>query len=275
MNIQKLVTILVEAGIEENEAKREIKMLLEHFCNFTEKDILLGKEAFTEDIDKVIEKVKLRAQTRMPIQYIIGEAWFMGDFFKVTPDVLIPRDETEILVREAIQLVKENNFEDVLDIGTGSGCIACTIAKNTDATVLGVDISSDALRIALDNVTKLGINNRAIFRKSDLFERVREGESFDIIISNPPYIPIGTELSEEVIKEPDIALFADENGLYFYRKIIEKAPEYLNIGGYLMFELGINESEAVKKMMEKNFVDIKTIKDLANIDRVIIGKYQG
>ena len=272
MNIQKLVTILVEAGIEENEAKREIKMLLEHFCNFTEKDILLGKEAFTEDIDKVIEKVKLRAQTRMPIQYIIGEAWFMGDFFKVTPDVLIPRDETEILVREAIQLVKENNFEDVLDIGTGSGCIACTIAKNTDATVLGVDISSDALRIALDNVTKLGINNRAIFRKSNLFERIREGESFDIIISNPPYIPIGTELSEEVIKEPSIALFADENGLYFYRKIIEKAPEYLNTNGYLMFELGINESKDVKIMLEKNFTNIEIIKDLAGIDRVIIGK---
>ena len=275
MSIQKLVTILINAGIEANEAKREVKMLLEHFCNYTEKDNLLGKEISIEDLNKIEKKVRLRAKTRMPIQYIIGEAWFMDNYFKVTPDVLIPRDETEILVRKAIEIIKVINFEDVLDIGTGSGCIACSIAQNTNATVLGVDISSDALRIALDNVTRLNINNRAIFRKSDLFNRIREGEVFDLIISNPPYNPLGTELSTEVMHEPSLALFAEENGLAVYRKIIEEAPKYLSENGYLMFELGINEADAVKTMMEKGFKSIEIIKDMAGIDRVIIGIYQG
>ena len=272
MNIQKLVEILINAGIEENEAKREVKMLLEHFCKYTENDRIMGKSLSDEQFELIKSKVDYRASTRTPIQYIIGEAWFMGEFFKVTQDVLIPRDETEILVKRAIEIINQNNFEDVLDIGTGSGCIACTIAKNTSATVLGVDVSTDALRIALDNVTKLDINNRAIFRKSDLFEKIRDGEVFDLIISNPPYIPYGTELSKEVQQEPELALFAEENGLAYYRKIIEKAPQYLIEGGYLMFELGIGEALEVKNMMQKDFEDIVIEKDLAGIDRIILGK---
>lgn len=272
MSIEKITKTLIDAGIEELEAKREIKILLEHFCNYTEKDLILGKKLTEEQLLLMKEKVLIRAHKRVPVQHIIGQAWFMGEYFKVSPEVLIPRDETELLVKKAIEVVEDNNFEDVLDIGTGSGCIACTIAKNTNATVLGVDISSDALRIALDNVTRLGINNRAIFRKSNLFEKIRDGESFDLIISNPPYIPIGTNLSPEVLQEPHIALFAEENGYYFYRKIVEQAPEYLNSGGYLMFELGIDESELVKSFMEKAFEDIIILKDLANIDRVIYGR---
>lgn len=272
MSIQKLTKILIDCGIEENEAKCELKMLLEHFCKFTEKDNLLGRKLTDEELCILTRKVNERVATRVPVQYLIGYAWFMGNKFKVTSDVLIPRDETEILVRRAIKVIEENNFEDVLDIGTGSGCIACTIAKNTSATVLGVDISTDALRIALDNVTKLDINNRAIFRKSDLFEKVREGEVFDLIVSNPPYIPFGTELSKEVQQEPSLALFAEENGLAMYRKIIEQAPRFLIEGGYLMFELGIGESEAVKAMMQKDFDNIQIEKDLAGIDRVIWGK---
>ena len=145
MNIQKLVKILTDVGIEENEAKCEVKLLLEHFCNYTEKDKLLGNKLSDDELLILGQKVEERASTRLPIQYILGSAWFMGNKFKVTPDVLIPRDETEILVRRAIEIINKNNFEDVLDIGTGSGCIACTIAKNTKATVLGVDISTDAL----------------------------------------------------------------------------------------------------------------------------------
>lgn len=272
MNIQNLIKRLTEASIEENEAKYEVKMLLEHFCGISEKDLLLGKTLSEDQYDLINEKINERVNLRTPIQYIIGKAWFMGNYFKVTPDVLIPRDETEILVTRAIEIINKNGFEDILDIGTGSGCIACTIAQKTNSTVLGVDISSDALRIALDNVTSLGINNRAIFRKSNLFERIREGETFDVIVSNPPYIPYGTELSKEVMQEPHLALFAEEEGLEFYRKIIENAPNYLNIGGYLMFELGINEALPVKTMMEKNFVDIELIEDLAGIPRVILGK---
>lgn len=272
MNIQEITKLLINNGIEENEAKYEIKMLLEHLFDYTEKDKLMGKSISNEDFKILQEKIDFRVKTKTPIQYIIGKSWFMGECFKVTPDVLIPRDETEILVKKAIEIINQNKFEDVLDIGTGSGCIACTIAKNTNATVLGVDISSDALRIALDNVTNLEINNRAIFRKSNLFEKIREGESFDMIVSNPPYIPYGTSLSEEVNKEPSLALYANEDGLEFYRKIIEKAPEFLNKEGYLLFELGINQSKFVSKFMEKNFESIEVIKDLAGIDRVIIGK---
>ena len=263
--------MMTDTGIEENEAKCEIKMLLEHFCHYTEKDKIKGTVPDEIQFSILYNKVLERIEERKPIQYIIGEAYFMGEYFKVTPDVLIPRDETEILVRKAIELINKYQFEDILDIGTGSGCIACTIAKNTKATVLGVDISSDALRIALDNVTKLGINNRAIFRKSDLFEKIREGETFDLIVSNPPYIPYGTELSKEVRHEPDLALFAKENGLEFYRKIIEKAPDYLNKDGCLMFELGINESDAVKRIMEKSFCEIEIEKDLSGIDRILYG----
>lgn len=272
MNIQTIIKILTNSGIEENEAKKEVKMLLKHFAHYTELDRIRGRALPESEWKIVEEKAKYRAETRMPIQYIIGESYFMGEFFKVSPAVLIPRDETEFLVREAIKIIRENNFKEVLDIGTGSGCIACTVAKQTSAVVLGVDISSDALRVALDNVTKLGINNRAVFRKSDLFEKVRAEEKFDLIISNPPYIPYGTNVEPEILHEPKEALFTGENGLKFYREIIEKAPEYLNPDGYLLFELGFGEADAVAGMMGRDFCEINVIKDLAGIDRVISGK---
>ena len=268
MSIQALTQQLIDSGIAPNEAKKEIEMFLEYFYGYTPKDELLGK--VISDFSILEEKVKERINNKTPIQYIIAEAWFMGDFYKVTPDVLIPRDETEILVKKAIEIINNEGFEDVLDIGTGSGCIACAVAKNTNATVLGVDISSDALRIALDNVTKLGINNKAVFRKSDLFDKIREEEKFDMIISNPPYIPFGTKLSNAVMHEPKEALFAEENGLAIYRKIIELAPLYLLDGGYLMFELGINESNDVKQMMSKRFKNIVIEKALKGEN--IIGK---
>jgi len=274
MNIKSITKILTDAGIEENEAKIEIKMLLEHFCHYTENDKLKGIKPRIEQLEILKEKAELRAKNRLPIQYIIGQAYFMGEFFKVTPDVLIPRDETEILVTKAISIIQENNYKDILDIGTGTGCIACTIAKNTDAVVLGVDISSDALRVALDNVTELGINNHAVFRKSDLFSKIRDDEKFDLIISNPPYIPIGTELSPEVNNEPSIALFAEENGLHFYKKIVQDAPKYLKPNGWLLFELGINESENVKAFMNEYFINVNIEKDLAGIDRIIYGQFK-
>lgn len=272
MNIQQLTKILIDSGIEPNEAKVEMKMLLEHYCNYSELDKMRGKELPEGDLSLIEEKVHHRAETRTPIQYITGKAWFMGEYFNVTPDVLIPRDETEILVRVAIDIIEKNNYNTVLDIGTGSGCIACTIAKKTSATVLGVDISSDALRVALDNVTALGINNKAVFRKSDLFSKIHDNEKFDIIVSNPPYIPENTQLQEEVLHEPQTALYAKENGLEFYRKITEEAPKYLNSHGHLLFELGEGEADSVKTLMQKSFAEIRIIKDMAGIERVIAGK---
>lgn len=275
MSIQEIIKILTDSGIEQNEANVEVKMLLEHFANYGVKDIISGNKLTTEKLELVKEKAELRAKTRQPIQHIIGYADFMGEKFIVNPSVLIPRDETEFLVRKAIEIINKNNFTMALDVGTGSGCIACMIAKYTQCQIIGLDISSDALNTALDNASKLNLFNKAIFRKSNIFSNVKPGESFDIIVSNPPYIPPSEKenIQTEVKFDPEQALFTeDEKGLEFYEKITKDAPRILNKGGYLLFELGIGQSNDVKSIMEKNgFQNIKIIKDLAGIDRVIVG----
>lgn len=278
MLIQDIEKILTDSGIEPNEAKVEVRLLIEHFAGYSLVDILMGKK-LTEDKLKIVEeKAKLRAKTHEPIQYIIGLADFMGEKFLVNKDVLIPRDETELLVRKAIEIIKENNFKMVLDMCTGSGCIACMIAKLTNSQAMGVDISTEAIHIAFKNMEKFGLYNRAIFRKSDIYSKIREDEKFDLIVSNPPYIsPKEKEtIQEEVSYEPDLALYTtDEKGLAFYEKIIKDAPKFLNKGGYLMFELGIGQSTSVAQLMKKaGFENIKVLKDLANIDRVIFGTLQ-
>ncbi len=278
MLIQDIEKILTDSGIEPNEAKVEVRLLIEHFAGYSLVDILMGKK-LTEDKLKIVEeKAKLRAKTREPIQYIIGLADFMGEKFLVNKDVLIPRDETELLVRKAIEIIKENNFKMVLDMCTGSGCIACMIAKLTNSQAMGVDISTEAIHTAFKNMEKFGLYNRAIFRKSDIYSKIREDEKFDLIVSNPPYIPPKEKetIQEEVNYEPDLALYTtDEKGLEFYEKIIKDAPKFLNKGGYLMFELGIGQSTSVAQLMKKaGFGNIKVLKDLANIDRVIFGTLQ-
>ena len=276
MSIQDILKILIDSGIEPNEANIEVKMLLEHFANYGVKDIILGNKLTQEKLELVKEKAELRAKTHKPIQHIIGFADFMGEKFIVNPSVLIPRDETEILVRKAIEIINKNNFKTALDVGTGSGCIACMVAKYTDCQIIGLDISSDALNTALDNASRLNLFNKAIFRKSDIFSNVKLGEKFDIIISNPPYIPPSEKenIQTEVKYDPQTALFTnDEKGLEFYEKITTNTPKILNKGGYLLFELGIDQSADVKKIMQQNnFSQIEIIKDLANIDRVIVGK---
>ncbi len=276
MLITDIVKILTDAGIEEKEANVEVKLLLEHFAQYGVADIIMGKK-LTEDKLKIVEeKAKYRASTRKPIQYIIGEADFMGEKFIVNPSVLIPRDETEILVKKAIELIDKNNLKNILDMCTGSGCIACMLAKNTSATVIGSDISVEAIETAFQNMERMQLFNRALFRKSDLFSMIREDEKFDMIVSNPPYIPISEKknIQKEVTFEPDLALYTkDEKGLEFYEKIIAQAPEYLNLGGYLLFELGIDESKDVAQLMQNaGFKSIQVVKDLANIDRVIVGQ---
>ena len=274
--IQDIVKILTESGIEPNEANIEVKMLIEHFCGYTAADIIMGKKLDSEKLKIVEEKAKLRARTRQPIQHIIGFADFMGEKFIVNPSVLIPRDETEILVRKAIELINQNGFKMALDVGTGSGCIACMIAKYTDCQIIGLDISKDALNTALDNASRLNLFNKAIFRKSDVFSNVKPGESFDIIVSNPPYIPPQekSSIQTEVKFDPEIALFtSDPNGLEFYEKITKDAPKILKPQGWLLYELGMGQSGEVKQLMEQNgFKNIEIIKDLAGIERVICGQ---
>lgn len=275
MSIKEIVKILTDAGITENEANIEVKMLIEHFAGYGVKDIIMGKKLDGAKLSLVREKAELRAKTRQPIQHIIGFADFMGEKFIVNPSVLIPRDETEFLVRKAIEIINNNNFKTALDVGTGSGCIACMIAKYTDCQIIGLDISTDALNTALDNASRLNLFNKAIFRKSDIFSNVKPAESFDIIVSNPPYIPPCEKenIQKEVTFDPETALYTtDERGVEFYEKITVQAPEIMNRGGYLLFELGINQSEIVKGFMEKDFTDIEIIKDLAGIERVICGR---
>ena len=278
MLIEDIVKILTDAGIEKNEATIEVKMLIEHFANYTVSDLIMGKKLDSEKLKIVEEKARQRAKTREPIQHIIGFADFMGEKFIVNPSVLIPRDETEILVRKAIEIINKNDLKVALDVGTGSGCIACMIAKYTDCRIIGLDISTDALNTALDNASRLNLFNKAIFRKSDIFSNVKPDESFDIIVSNPPYIPPSEKenIQKEVTFDPENALYTtDEKGLEFYEKITSGAPKILNKGGYLLFELGIGQSQEVKNFMKKDFENIEIIKDLAGIDRVICGKLRG
>ena len=275
MSIQEIANLLIDAGIEKNEANAEVKLLLEHFCNFKTIDILFGKKLDTSKLNLVKEKVLERIRTGNPVQYIIGFADFMGEKIIVNKNVLIPRDETEILVTKAIEIALKTNSKKILDIGTGSGCIACSIAKAIDGLILGIDVSKEALDVANKNAERLILNKRVSFKESDLFSNL-EGEKFDIIVSNPPYIPPQEKanIQKEVLKEPDLALYTKDNkGLEFYEKITQNAPKYLNKNGYILFEIGINQSEDVKNLLLKNrFKNIQIEKDLANIDRVVIAQ---
>jgi release factor glutamine methyltransferase len=235
----------------------------------------MGKRLTEEKLQAVAERARLRAKTGKPIQYIIGQADFMGEKFIVNESVLIPRDETELLVRKSVEIIEENGYREIMDMCTGSGCIACMIAKLTQAAVMGVDISTEAIHVAFDNMAKMSLFNRATFRKSNLFEKIREDEKFDMIVSNPPYIApkYKKDIQKEVRFEPEIALFTkDQDGLEFYKQISSDAVKHLRAGGYLVFELGIGQSGDVAEIMSSNgYKDIKILKDLAGIDRVIWG----
>lgn len=267
------IKILVEANIPSNEAKIEVELILEKVTGKKLEELLFINEF---DEAQIMPYIKERIETKKPIQYILGYAHFMGEKFIVNGDVLIPRDETEILIRE----VNKEIFKGakILDIGTGSGIIPCMVGKyskekNLDVEILGADISNGAIHIALDNVKKLNLIRTCIFRKSDLFSNIRSDEKFDIIVSNPPYIPkkMYETIQEEVKFEPYNALFTEDNkGLYFYEKIIADAPKFLKKGGFIFFELMQGQADDVFKLLSDNgFKNVQIIKDLANIERVI------
>ena len=267
------IKILVGANIPLNEAKIEVELILEKVTGKKLEELLFINEF---DEVQIMPYIKERIETKKPIQYILGYSYFMGEKFIVNDDVLIPRDETEILIREVNKEIF--NGIKILDIGTGSGIIPCMIGKyskekNYDAEILGVDISNGAIHIALDNVKKLNLIRTCIFRKSDLFSNIRSDEKFDIIVSNPPYIPkkMYETIQEEVKFEPYNALFTDDDkGLYFYKKIIADAPKFLKKGGFIFFELMQGQADDVFKILsDSGFKNIQIIKDLANIERVI------
>lgn len=274
MSIVEIVKILTSAGIEQSEANAEVKMLIEHFCGYSAVDIVMGKRLDEGKLSIVKEKAQLRARTRMPIQQILGFAYFMGDKFEVSKDTLIPRDETEILARKAIDIINKNNLKSALDIGTGTGILACTIAKYTLSKSTALDVSDNALKIAEENIKNLDLSEKVKTLKSNLFEKV--SEKYDLIVSNPPYIPLSEKatIQKEVTFDPDLALYTkDENGLEFYEKISKNAKNYLNKNGYLLFEMGLGQSEDIKQTLEQEgYKNIQIEKDLAGIDRVIIAQ---
>lgn len=271
-----LIKAYIDSGFSAETAAAEIDFAIEIISGLTPKDLIVGIMPSLKDLQKIYDAVQTRLSTRQPMAQILGYAFFMGNKFEVSINTLIPRPETELLVRKAIDIIKEKDFKQILDIGTGSGCIACMIAKNTRSQVLGVDVSNDALKIALNNAMHLDLMNRALFRKSDLFSKIREDEKFDMIVSNPPYIPLKDRphLQIEVRDfEPETALYTqDDSGLEYYEKIASKAHQYLNTNGYLAFETGDTQAEKVKAIMaDCAFKNIEILKDVTGIQRVVCG----
>lgn len=256
----------------QSEAHAEADFLLEEVLNVVKKDFYLKDIVISdEDKEKILDIVQKRVSKNIPMAYLLNKAYFMGDVFYVDENVLIPRPETELLVRKALSFI--DNFEtvSVLDIGTGSGIIPIEILKNLknkNIKMSAVDISENALLVAQKNSKNYDVSVK--FIHSDLFQNL--SETFDIIVSNPPYIPhFEKQNMDDVVlnHEPHSALFAEEDGLEFYKKIIEKAPLFLNKNGYILFELGVNQYNQVADLLEKDFCDISFEEDLNTIKRVI------
>ncbi len=240
-----------------------------------------------EKMEKIRYFVRKIGREKFPVQYLLNEQEFYGRKFYVDKGVLIPRQDTEVLVEKMIEILKNNilknkNLEKnskihpkILDIGVGSGIIGITAALEIeDSYVLGVDISEKALETAEKNKQLLKVSNIK-FLKSNLFENI-EFKEFDMIVSNPPYISlneVGIMSDDTLLHEPSEALFAENDGLYFYYEICQNALDYLADFGYLMFEIGYKQGKNVAEIMTSSgFKNVEVIKDLAGLDRVVAGQ---
>lgn len=253
------------------EADAEIDFVMEMLTDEKAYNIWLFDKASTNSLHKAQKIFTQRVKTMKPLQHIVGKAFFRGEKYLVDENTLIPRPETEFLVRECIKKVTENT-KMILDIGTGSGCIAIELAKALKtAEITAVDISEKALAVARSNARLHKVSDRVKFLQSDIFENI--SDTFDIIVSNPPYIDFAdkNEVQKDVFDfEPHSALFADENGCYFYRKIIEESGKFLNKNGLIAFEIGRKQAEKVSQLLSCNgFVNISVTKDLDGLDRVV------
>ena len=264
---------LAAAGIEE--AKLDARLLLEELCGTDRNDLLVhGDRPVTEQQENsYVNYIELRSR-HIPLQHITGYQEFMGLRFKVTPDVLIPRQDTETLVEEVLKNLHDGMR--ILDLCTGAGCILLSLLRySNDCVGIGADLSKKALKVAEENAGSLGLT--AEFVQGDLFEPVTG--KFEIIVSNPPYIPsnvIPTLMEEVREHDPLMALDGKEDGLYFYREIIGQASEYLYPGGMLFLEIGCEQAEAVTELMKNaGYRDVTVCKDLAGHDRVVSGRYGG
>lgn len=273
---QKATGELKAAGIPEPESDAWI--LLEHVTGMTRTRYYVDGFGKMPEIEKerFFELVNCR-KTRIPVQHLTGVQEFMGYEFAVNEHVLVPRQDTEILVEEAekrLLLMKKENPVKVLDMCTGSGCIPISLKlRNPQIAIEGADISEEALKVAEKNAKKLGVSGKWI--QTDMFENITG--TFDMITSNPPYIPtkVIEELEAEVrLHDPYEALDGKEDGLYFYRIIVKESRQYLKRGGWLIFEIGSDQAEAVKTLLqEAGYENIEVKKDLAGLDRVVYGMY--
>lgn len=269
----KISKMLSEVGIVESELEAfyilEYVLKINRSTYFLKKTEEISKEQCENCISIAVERSKHR-----PLQYILGTQEFMGLTFQVDENVLIPRQDTEGLVEKVLSITK--GTERVLDLCTGSGCIGISLKKHKSSLqVTGVDISPKALQVAKKNAENLQADVTWI--ESDLFEKVTG--TFDVIVSNPPYIQsdvIKTLMPEVKDNEPLLALDGREDGLYFYRKIIREAKNYLSSQGILCLEIGYDQGEAVAEFMrQQGFEEISVEQDLSGLDRNVYGKIGG
>lgn len=267
---------LQHAGIPEYDL--DAWLLMEHVSGLSRAMYFVrDREEMEESCREQYEEAIRKRESRVPLQHITGVQEFMGYEFHVNEHVLIPRQDTEILVEEADRAADDTGAKRILDVCTGSGCILLSLLKmNENRTGTGSDLSEPALKMAEENRRLLEIpEERAAFVQSDLFERI-EG-TYDMIVSNPPYIRTEEirKLQEEVrLHDPYGALDGKEDGLYFYRRIISEAGGYFEHQGTLLFEIGYDQAEDVKRLMEEaGYSQIYVKKDLAGLDRVVGGVY--
>ena len=267
---------LQAAGIEE--AILDARLLLEAVCGTDRNDLLVHGEqpVMPQAEEKYLNWIRQRAE-HIPLQQLTGEQDFMGLTFSVNEHVLIPRQDTEILVEEVLKELHDGMR--VLDMCTGSGCILLSLMHySNDCEGLGVDLSAEALEVAERNVLKVLTPEKAEhvqFLQSDLFEKLED--KFEIIVSNPPYIASAEveKLMPEVRDhEPRMALDGTEDGLYFYRRIIEEAGKHLVSSGMLFFEIGYDQGQAVSELMRtQGYREVQMVQDYAGLDRVVFGTY--
>ncbi|MFN7928568.1 MAG: peptide chain release factor N(5)-glutamine methyltransferase [Blastocatellia bacterium] len=237
--------------------------------------IIHFNQPLTDEILLPYQSLIQRRAAGEPLQYIVGKQEFYGLEFEVTPDVLIPRPETELIVEEVLRLAAELPAPFVIDVGTGSGCLAVTIARELPtARMLALDISPAALAVARRNAIRNGVQERIEFIESDLFSRLSPQRKADLILSNPPYIAQSEmpTLQREVRDwEPQIALTDFGDGMTFYRRLLAEAPDLLQPGGRLVFEMGYQQAEAIKSLVHETvWSEPKTLRDLQGIERTMV-----
>lgn len=250
--IQKTTSFFEKAGVPQ--ARLDVELLLAHVLGLRRMDLYMQFERqLTEpELNRLRPLVKRRA-AREPLQHLTGSVGFHGLDLKVGPQALIPRHETELLVQKVIEFVRGKAAPSILDVGTGTGAIALAVAQAVaDARVVGIDLSSAALGLARENADRAGLSNRVEWREGSLFTPLAAGESFQVIVSNPPYVTSAemAELQAEVKYDPVLALEAGADGLSVIGPLVANASAFLKPGGLLAIEMGWKQGEAVFKLME-------------------------